>query len=759
MIKANRFASSSIAQRLISNKISPTSYLHIFVLWGFAVAQPLYDLFARYSDFFIAHDALPEDIILLAGLLSIGIPLLLAVSVFVTRAISAYTQTALHHALLGALMMLFVVLILKKLQLQPDDLLFALAALLSTAFLCTYVLFSPVRDAMTWLAITVLVFPIIFLTLSPVKQLISPKKIVGHALHVGEQDIPIVFIIFDEIPLVSLLDENHAIDPVRYPHFSELSQTAYWFRNYTVNAPDTKLSVPIILTGKYPEKAHPMAAEYYPDSMFTILASNYRIVAEGLSKNIVPNNLRAPQEAPSRRSIVEQLSMMSLDMSVVYLHMVLPTTIARRLPPVTDNWNNFFVPSMSLDSSFSSNAIQNGEIERPTGKKIMGYKKVRIFEYFMESLTNARHAKPTLYYFHSGLAHNPWFLAPSGRMYGSFSVPGYRRDKAYVDSLFGFGGKRWSNDKWLVNQGYQRHLFEVSRADAMIGEVTSRLKELGLFDRSLIVVTSDHGCSFEPGNRTRGNENTAPGDTMSVPFIIKLPYQKERVISDANTEAIDVLPTIADILQVELPFPIDGESMFNTSTPTRKTKTMVYPMETGELERLVVDANNESRNERLQNKLSIFGSGTTNPNGYFAIGPFGSLVGKKISELSLFDSEDLTIEFEQRNIFDHVDINSTTFIPIYVSGKVLQGAPTNEKVNLAIAVNGRVQAVTQIYNTKLSMTPRFYAMLPESSLKQGSNQIDFYVIELGKDDQIVLSIAARKYPQDIDVSQRQAIAR
>ena len=221
---------------------------------------------------------------------------------------------------------------------------------------------------------------------------------------------------------------------------------------------------------------------------------------------------------------------------------------------------------------------------------------------------------------------------------------------------------------------------------------------------------------------------------MSVPLIIKLPYQKKPVISDANTEAIDVLPTIADILQVELPSPIDGQSMFNTSTPTRETKTMVYPMETGELERLVVSANNESRNERLQNKLSIFGSGATNPNGYFAIGPFGSLVGKKISEISLFDreNESLTIEFEQRNIFDQVDINSTTFIPIYVSGKVLKGAPTNEEMNLAIAVNGRVQAVTQIYNTEPGMTPRFYAMLPESSLKQGSNQIDFYVIEQGK---------------------------
>ena len=78
------------------------------MLWGFAVAQPLYDLFARYGDFFVAHEAQPADVVLLAGLLSVGLPLLLLLPIFVAGFISHHAKAVVHHVLLGALMMLFV---------------------------------------------------------------------------------------------------------------------------------------------------------------------------------------------------------------------------------------------------------------------------------------------------------------------------------------------------------------------------------------------------------------------------------------------------------------------------------------------------------------------------------------------------------------------------------------------------------------------------------------------------------------------------
>ena len=55
-----------------------TRSLHIFALFGFAVAQPLFDLLSGNADFLVAHDLRPLDLLVLAGLLCLVFPGLLA---------------------------------------------------------------------------------------------------------------------------------------------------------------------------------------------------------------------------------------------------------------------------------------------------------------------------------------------------------------------------------------------------------------------------------------------------------------------------------------------------------------------------------------------------------------------------------------------------------------------------------------------------------------------------------------------------------
>ena len=50
------------------------SALHVLVLWNFAVAQPLYDLFSRNGEFFIAHRASAADLTLFILVLSLLVP-------------------------------------------------------------------------------------------------------------------------------------------------------------------------------------------------------------------------------------------------------------------------------------------------------------------------------------------------------------------------------------------------------------------------------------------------------------------------------------------------------------------------------------------------------------------------------------------------------------------------------------------------------------------------------------------------------------
>ena len=53
-------------------------------------------------------------------------------------------------------------------------------------------------------------------------------------------------VIFDELPLTSLMDEKRQIDPVRYPNFAALADDGYWFRNATTVTDYTVQAVPAI---------------------------------------------------------------------------------------------------------------------------------------------------------------------------------------------------------------------------------------------------------------------------------------------------------------------------------------------------------------------------------------------------------------------------------------------------------------------------------------------------------------------------------
>ena len=45
-----------------------------------------------------------------------------------------------------------------------------------------------------------------------------------------------------------------------------------------------------------------------------------------------------------------------------------------------------------------------------------------------------------------------------------------------------------------------------------------------------------------------------------VPLFVKEPGQTEGVVSDANVLTVDVVPTIADVLDIDIPYPVDGRS-------------------------------------------------------------------------------------------------------------------------------------------------------------------------------------------------------
>ena len=159
---------------------------------------------------------------------------------------------------------------------------------------------------------------------------------------------------------------------------------------------------------------------------------------------------------------------------------------------------------------------------------------------------------PTLWSLHLALPHQPWERWPDGTRYATPAALGTDLPDVDADEL------RYSWSASAASVSEQRHLLQAEYADRLVGQVLDRLETEGLYDRSLVVVVSDHGVSFEPGTPAREVERSTVDAIAYTPLIVKAPGQRSGQIDDSNIGIIDVTPTIADVLGLSLSWDADG---------------------------------------------------------------------------------------------------------------------------------------------------------------------------------------------------------
>ncbi len=89
---------------------------------------------------------------------------------------------------------------------------------------------------------------------------------------------------------------------------------------------------------------------------------------------------------------------------------------------------------------------------------------------------------------------------------------------------------------------------EIRMVDEEVGILLETLDQLGIGDRTLLVVTSDHGEQFlEHGEL--GHRNTLYGEELRVPLIMRLPHAiAAGFVVREVVKIIDIMPTILDIM-------------------------------------------------------------------------------------------------------------------------------------------------------------------------------------------------------------------
>lgn len=95
---------------------------------------------------------------------------------------------------------------------------------------------------------------------------------------------------------------------------------------------------------------------------------------------------------------------------------------------------------------------------------------------------------------------------------------------------------------------------EVADVDARLGRVLERMRETGLLDRTIVVVSADHGEElFEHGwvgHASTGYDGKLYDELIRIPLIIRLPDRSLVGRSRALVQGVDIMPTIFDILDI-----------------------------------------------------------------------------------------------------------------------------------------------------------------------------------------------------------------
>src|SRR5215218_1507733 len=218
---------------------------------GFALAQPLFDLLGKNAEFFAVRGSTPTDIVLFALVVTFGPALLLLAVELLVALVSEAAAQVLHLVFLGAV---FGVQALKRSGVDGTNVLIAGSVLVGAGIAVVAWRWRAARSFLTVLGAAPLVFLALFLFDSPTSKLVISNGDAQAAAIRVRATTPVVFLLFDEFPVIDLQQRDGAIDAQRFPNFAKLAAGSTWFRNTTTLSASTTVAVPAILTGQKPKK-------------------------------------------------------------------------------------------------------------------------------------------------------------------------------------------------------------------------------------------------------------------------------------------------------------------------------------------------------------------------------------------------------------------------------------------------------------------------------------------------------------------------
>ncbi len=677
--------------------------LHVCTLFTLAVAHPLYEVLGheQHASFFAAHSVEAVDIWLFLATCTLLIPLGISVALALTGMLSAHLAAFGHIAVVG---MLFAALFSRFFAIampEKETAALVLGAVASSSALLLYARKAGVRSFVTYLAPALLISPLVFVMKPPVRSLLSTKPAAGQQIVFGEENVPnVVVIVFDELPLISLMDGQRRIDQVRYPNFARLGSTSTWYREASTVSQMTRDALPAILTGSYMDKylerqggsieGRPDSSEF-PGNLLSLLDGSHEVLAIESMTQFAPEHRETARYVPPIR---RRMAALLLDSAFVAAHVVSPQVVREKLPPLFGRWSGFL-------GEETTEATVEWPYEGKQPEKVR-----RLIELIK------RRKQPAFYFLHVLLPHIPYQYNERGQRHRS-KVPhdGSPRQVKGVNT--------WPTEA-AANRAQQALLLQIGFTDLLLGRILDQLDAHELLDPTLLVVTSDHGITtyWDSGDLPEDElVQIQASELLYVPLFIKAPWQREAETSDRLVQLIDIVPTIAEHLGVEVPWEMDGVSVHaESATVEKRSGRFPKPLE---FDRVI-----DPQRRALKRKLALFDSGELGR--IYASGPHAGLVGTSTASFPGKAARG-TVHFKEAHRYRNVDPGAS-YLPAYIDGYV-DGADAEEigkQPAVAIAVNGFIRGVgeTVAADDKLE----FVVRVPPQSFVQGRNEVTVHAV-------------------------------
>jgi hypothetical protein len=718
----------------------------LLALSGAAVAQPLLDQFGRAPDVFLRAGASRADLWWFALAVAFVPPfLLIAVEVTTRAAAGERAHRWLHRSLLAVLVAAFAGPLLRLEAGWEGPPVVAGAIVAAAAFVALHAAFPVVRQWLAFASVLPVVAVALFLFAAPVSDLARPGQTAAPAIQLtaASQETPIVFVVFDEFPVSALLTPSGEIDAARYPRFAELATGARWYRNATTVSTHTDFAVPAMLTGRYPENGlRPALWTEYPDNLFRLLAGSYDMRVDEYVTQLCPAEHcpavpatastatgsgdaataepDPPPDASGERGLASLFALVRDELadrlSSRTTERVVEATLTEELASTTSTTQPISPAELPDAPTTTTGTTSPDEINWEGLQRVAGAQPARFVE-FLAGMQSGEPAR-TLHFLHLLVPHVPWHITADGFQY---------QYSEHADVQFPGYNWRWETDAAGI-AARQRLVLQAGYTDSLVGLMIDRLRETGLWDDAIVIVTADHGIAFTKGASMRGIE-AGPSEMLGVPLFVRA-RGLEAGVDDRPAQTVDIVPTIADLLGIEMPWPVDGISLLGTarigSTHPVGVASFGHPVE-------LVDVDVGGHLDALRSLAPPRNTEGTSTEAQADGGrdlemlrswPHGELIGRPAGDVLAGADPDraVALEFPDEGSFDRVDV--TQPLPLHVVGSV-DGGTAGDLV--VVIVNGRVAGVAEVFTDHVSPA-RFTAMLDRTAFRAGANDVSFGVL-------------------------------